>query len=396
MIAQAVVLVGGQGTRLGDRTRNRPKPLLEVGGRPFLGWVVDELRRHGVREILLLAGFRGEQVVEALGTAPDVRILVESVPLGTGGALRWAAADLDSRFFFLNGDSLFDINLWDLAALAPEAEATLALRRVENASRYGRVITDRDLIVDFAARSDAPGPGLINGGVGVLSKRIVDRIAPGGAVSIEQDIYPKMAADGVLFGRAYDGVFIDIGIPEDFERAQTFVPDRLKRGAVIFDRDGVLNIDIGYAHRQDQIVWVEGAIDAVKAVNDAGLLAFVATNQAGVAHGHYEEQHVLALHQWMAEEMSRRGAHIDAFVYSPYHPEAIVEAYRRTSDCRKPGPGMINDLLSRFRVDRSRTLMVGDRETDIAAAEAAGVEGVLFEGGNLETLVRARLGRLQR
>ncbi len=155
------------------------------------------------------------------------------------------------------------------------------------------------------------------------------------------------------------------------------------RGAVIFDRDGVLNVDIAYAYRPHQIVWVEGAMAAVKAVNDAGLFAFVATNQSGIARGLYGEADVVALHDWMNGELARVGARIDAFVYSPYHPEGVVEAYRRESDCRKPGPGMLLDLMTRFPVDPARTLMIGDRETDVGAARAAGIEGLLFMGGSV-------------
>jgi D-glycero-D-manno-heptose 1,7-bisphosphate phosphatase len=156
-----------------------------------------------------------------------------------------------------------------------------------------------------------------------------------------------------------------------------------RRGAVIFDRDGVLNADVAYAHRPDQIRWVEGAAAAVRAVNAAGLFAFVATNQSGIARGLYTEADVVALHDWMNGELAGFGAHIDAFVYSPYHPDGVVEAYRRASPCRKPGPGMILDLLARFPVDPKRVLMIGDQPTDVEAAHAAGVTGLLFNGGSV-------------
>jgi D-glycero-D-manno-heptose 1,7-bisphosphate phosphatase len=155
------------------------------------------------------------------------------------------------------------------------------------------------------------------------------------------------------------------------------------KGAVIFDRDGVLNKDVGYAHRPDQIEWVEGAIAAVKAVNDAGLFAFVATNQSGVARGFYSEADVQALHAWMNAEFAKHGARIDAFAYCPHHAEATVEGYGVECDFRKPGPGMILSLLRRFPVDPARAVMIGDNESDVAAAEAAGIVGVRFRGGSL-------------
>ena len=144
-----------------------------------------------------------------------------------------------------------------------------------------------------------------------------------------------------------------------------------RRGAVIFDRDGVLNHEVGFAHRPDQITWIPGALSAVKAVNDAGLFAFVATNQSGVARGLYTEADVMTLHAWMNGQLAEVGAHIDAFVYSPYHPDAPLDAYRRDSDCRKPGPGLIRRLLADWPVDPGRVCLIGDQETDMAAARAA-------------------------
>jgi D-glycero-D-manno-heptose 1,7-bisphosphate phosphatase len=166
------------------------------------------------------------------------------------------------------------------------------------------------------------------------------------------------------------------------------------KGAVIFDRDGVLNKDVGYAYRPDQIEWVEGAIAAVKAVNDAGLYAFVATNQSGVARGYYTEADVKALHAWMNAELAKHDAHIDAFAYCPHHADGTVEWYGRACDWRKPGPGMILSLLRRFPVDPARAMMIGDNESDMAAAKAAGIVGVRFTGGSLLGVVGSRLPAL--
>jgi D-glycero-D-manno-heptose 1,7-bisphosphate phosphatase len=167
----------------------------------------------------------------------------------------------------------------------------------------------------------------------------------------------------------------------------------MKKPAVFFDRDGVLNEDTGYLFQPEKVRWIEGAREAVRAVNDAGYFAFVVTNQSGVARGLYEEEHVLALHRWMADELAKVGARIDAFEYCPYHPEGEVDRYRRVSERRKPAPGMIIDLLDRFHVDRRRSILIGDKPTDLEAARAAGVAGHLFPGGNLEEFVRRVLPR---
>ena len=165
----------------------------------------------------------------------------------------------------------------------------------------------------------------------------------------------------------------------------------VRRPAVFFDRDGVLNHDFGYTFEADKLEWIDGAREAVKAVNDAGYFAFVITNQSGVARGYYEEHHVQALHRWMADEMASIGARIDAFEYCPFHPEGTVERYRLDSNRRKPAPGMILELLERFPVDTESSIVIGDKKSDLEAAQAAGLRSYLFSGGNLEDFVRLTL-----
>ena len=168
--------------------------------------------------------------------------------------------------------------------------------------------------------------------------------------------------------------------------------DRQIRPAVFLDRDGVVNRDVGYAHHPDQIVWVDGAMEAVKILNDAGYYVFVVTNQSGVARGYYSEDHVRDLHTWMGAQMALHGARIDAFAYCPDHPEGTVPAYTKASDRRKPGPGMILELLAAWPVEKDRSFMIGDRDIDVEAATAAGIAGYLFAEANLADFVRARLG----
>jgi D,D-heptose 1,7-bisphosphate phosphatase len=166
------------------------------------------------------------------------------------------------------------------------------------------------------------------------------------------------------------------------------VPSILKRPAAFLDRDGVLNEDTGYVHRSDQVRWVEGSREAVRWLNDAGYFVFICTNQAGIARGYYSEDHVNDLHDWMNVELRKVGAHIDDVEFCPYHPEGVVERYRKVSDLRKPGPGMLKKLLSQWPVDVAGSFMIGDRESDVEAAAAAGIPGHLFPGGNLLEFVR--------
>ncbi len=164
-------------------------------------------------------------------------------------------------------------------------------------------------------------------------------------------------------------------------------PVPIRRAAVFFDRDGVLNEDSGYVFRPDQLRWLPGARECVRMVNDSGRFAFVVTNQSGVARGYYDEEAVRAFHAEMQRQLLALGAHIDAFEFCPHHPEGTVARYARSCECRKPTAGMIEQLLRRWPVRREGSILIGDRLSDIKAAEAAGIEGRLYRGGDLRQML---------
>ena len=223
---QAIVLVGGEGTRLRPLTENVPKPALTLVDRPFLAHMIDWLAGHGVTEVVLACGFLPDVLREALAgeegrAGVSIRYVVEPEPLGTAGAIRFAADqlgdELEDRFLALNGDVLTDLDLSSLiAAHGAGARATIALHPVEDSAAFGLVRTgESGEVLEFLEKTGEPAPGEVNAGMYLLERSVLDLIPPGRAVSIERDVFPRLVGEG-LFARVLEGYWMDIGTPRRY------------------------------------------------------------------------------------------------------------------------------------------------------------------------------------
>jgi mannose-1-phosphate guanylyltransferase len=249
---QALVLAGGEGTRLRPLTLTTPKPVLPLAGRPFLSFMLDWLHGHGVEEAVLSLGFLSDAVHSVLGDIQSgmrLRYVHEDEPLGTAGPVRLAADEgmLDERFLVLNGDVLTDMDL--TAELAQHeqtgAAGTLALIEVDDVASYGVVPTnDAGEVLEFREKSPGPAPtNRINAGAYVLERSVVDLIPAGRAVSFEREVFPQLVGNG-LYGWDADAYWIDIGTPERYleatwdllaGRAKSTLPDRDETGSLVYD-----------------------------------------------------------------------------------------------------------------------------------------------------------------
>ena len=237
---QALILVGGEGTRLRPLTDSVPKAVMPLAGRPFLSYMIDWLGRHGVDEVVLACGFKADQVREVLGEGgtPRLRYVEEPEPRGTAGAIKFAADELPGRFLALNGDVLTDLDLTSLMSFHERrrSSATLGLYPVQDATGYGLVRRSEDgAVLEFLEKPEQPGAGEINAGTYVLEHAVLDLIPDGEMVSIERDVFPRMIGEG-LYGLPLDGYWMDIGTPDRYlqatwdileRRVQTALNDRL-------------------------------------------------------------------------------------------------------------------------------------------------------------------------
>jgi mannose-1-phosphate guanylyltransferase len=251
---QTIVLVGGEGTRLRPLTETVPKPALTLVDRPLLAYTIEWLATHGATEVVLACGFLPDVLREALAGEEDragveIRYLTEPEPLGTGGAIRFAADALGDalgdRFLALNGDVLSDLDLTALLRAHEDfgASATLGLHAVQDSATYGLVRTGAGGEVrEFTEKAGEHAPGEINAGAYVLERSVLDLIPPGENASIELDVFPGLVGNG-LHALRLDGYWMDIGTPERYLQASWDILEGAVKTRVVPSAPGILVAD---------------------------------------------------------------------------------------------------------------------------------------------------------
>lgn len=378
-----IILAGGLGTRLRHVVSDTQKTMAPVNGRPFLYYIAENLIKNGVKKIVFAVSYHAEQIKAYFGNeykGAQILYSEEKEPLGTGGAIKQALELCTSEnVFILNGDTFFDV---DFPALekrhsALKADITLSVREVGCRDRSGVVVFDEEGNITAFNEKKAIERGFINGGVYLVKRSITEKL-PDGKFSFETDVMEKLVFR--MAALPSDGYFIDIGVPSDFFRAQTEIP--LRSGvktfrAAFIDRDGVICKEKHHLYKKEDFEFIDGAPEALAALREKGYLVIVVTNQAGVAKGLYTEDDVNALHAHMTELLKDRAV-IDGIYYCPYHPEGIIEKYKKDSPERKPSPGMIEKAVKDFaqkgiNIDIKNSLMIGDTERDIETGIRAGI-----------------------
>ena len=373
ILNQAVILCGGQGKRLNHLTKKTPKPLLKINNTPFIEYLIKNLSRHGIKEIILLCGYLGEKFVSKYHNKyfSDVKIICikETKELGTGGAVINAFKKLDKAFYLLNGDTYFDVNLNLLSSQFNSKKYDMLMCCAElnkDVSRYSKINLNRQTIKSISTNNKSK---YINSGLYIFKRKIFYRKIQKNSLenSILPSIINRKKAQGFIVKKA-ENIFIDIGIPKDFKRSSSFFKKNLKKTAVFFDRDGTINKDLGYVHKKKDFIWNKTVFEAIKRLNKK-CYVFIITNQSGIGRGYYNERQVEKLHNWMNDELRKEGAHIDDFFYAPYFRFSKNIKYRKNKFLRKPNSGMILECKKKWEIIENKSFIIGDTDADIDLAK---------------------------
>ena len=374
---EAIVLAGGFGTRLAHVVPDVCKPMAPVAGRPFLRFIMDQLAAAGFDRAVVADGYRREQIEGFFGGSyrgMAIEYSPEETPLFTGGAVRKALGMCESDWVFvLNGDTWLDV---DFAAMEESAlgapasvAAVVAVKRMRDFERYGTVDVSPEGVLTAFHEKRPCEEGLINAGVYLVRRDALDAMPD--KFSLESDFFERVVGEGALRVVECDGGFIDIGVPGDYEIAQTMLAPLAKGWRLaMFDRDGTINVDTGHLHEPEKLELIPSTVETMAYyAADPEYKVVVVTNQAGIAKGLYTEADMRRLHHCMEAELEKRGARVDAWYFCPHHPD-----YTGPCDCRKPAPGMLLAAIRDFDAVPEDCVMFGDQPSDECAANAAGVE----------------------
>lgn len=389
-MVEAIILAGGLGTRLRDAVPDLPKCMAPVAGRPFLFYVINTLRLQGVTTFIFSLGYKHEVIEAYLAdqfSCLQYKCVIENEPLGTGGAIQLACQQATTQQVLVaNGDTLFHVDVATLAELHEkyDADCTLALKPMENFDRYGVVEMDADHTITSFREKQFYKKGLINGGIYILNKeRLASHHFPQ-KFSFEKDFLEKQVVTEKLKGLSQDGYFIDIGIPEDYSKAQKDLSKPAldleaidKSWSLFLDRDGVINVDKpgSYIFNADEFVFMDGLPEGFRKFSERFKYIFVATNQRGVGRGLMTEIDLQLIHQKMKKGVQAVGSHIDAVYYRT--------AVENNDPERKPNPGMAVRAKADFPdIDFSRSVMVGNNLSDMQFGRSAGMYTVFVKTTN--------------
>ena len=385
MFREAVILAGGFGTRLSHVVSNVPKPMAPVYGKPFLCYLLDRLAEAEVRRVVLATGYKHDVISSYFGAlyrGMEIIYSREDTPLFTGGAILKAAQALaDENFVVLNGDTLFDIDFQQLYSFHRTSGAvlTVALRAVDDSSRYGAVCCEANRITAFREKDESHGAGDINGGIYAVNRSWLTALGLPEKFSFEKELLQARAGKETFCGIRFNSYFIDIGVPEDYFRAQREFVSLFPADEFLFlDRDGVLNRQIkgDYVRSWNQWEWLPGVREQIAGWSKQYKRLFLVSNQQGVGKGLMDLSDLADIHRRMLADIEAAGGRLDG-IY------VCTDLENTGSPNRKPAIGMAMQAQRQFpEVDFHRSVMIGDSLSDMRFARNAQMRAVFWSNNN--------------
>lgn len=422
---KVVIMAGGKGTRIASVRSDVPKPMINICGKPILEHQIDNLKACGLTDIILVIGYLGDKIKEYFGDGSkfgvNIEYFVEDHPLGTAGAL-FKMPQLTEDFLLLCGDVIIDVDFNRFIAFHKEHKAWASLISHPNGHPYdssllvteidapktvGGLPEDTHRVIRWMAKEDERiyYKNRVNAGIELISpellketiKNFVSRHpeAPD-KIDLDRDVLKPNIPSGKIFAYDTPEYIKDMGTPDRFYETEKDIENgkvharnlKNKQKAIFLDRDGTINKMVGFITKPEQFELIEGAAEAIKAINKSGYLAIVVTNQPVIARGDCTFEELQTIHDKMETELGKVGAFVDAIYVCPHHTDKGFEGerpeYKCNCNCRKPKPGLLLQAAKDFNIDLSESYMIGDSLRDVEAGDNARVKKSIKVEGNIE------------
>ena len=383
-IRQAVILAGGEGTRLRPLTNMVPKPMVPVNNRPFLEYLIEMLKENGISDMVLLLGYLPEKITGHFGDGSNfgvnIRYSIGDVAFNTGTRLKNAEHMLDDVFLLMYCDNYWPLNLKRLLKFFEEHKTQASTTVYTNKDGKGEYGAENNIYVDaegYAVRYDKSRKGKdLNGvdiGFFIISNKVLE-LMPEGDFSFEEDILPLLAEKRQLSGFRTEHRYYYISTLESLKETEKYLQPKK---VVFLDRDGVINKkapENDYVKNWSEFEFLPGAVEALALLTRNGYDVYIITNQRGISRGLISVKDLEMIHRNMVAELKTNGAMVKGVYYCPHGLDDDC-------DCRKPKPGLLFQAASDNEFDLTRALLIGDSQSDLQAGDATGCKTVLVEPG---------------
>lgn len=375
-ILQAVIFAGGLGKRLRPFTESNPKPMYPFNNKPFLEYLIIQVRKWGIRNIVILLGYLPKKITDYFddGSKWDVHICYVATPVECDTQLRLKAAAeyLQDDFLMMYCDNLCPIDFLRLNREYVRNDALIQISAYANDDGYTKsnlFIADNGQVMIYDKKRVRDNLQGVDIGYALVSKRVLSLMSEDNE-NFEAVIYPKLVKSGRLFATITEHRYYSIGSFGRIELTKQYLSGRKY---IFLDRDGVMNVrpkKAEYICSPEEFIWLDGAREAVKKLNDAGYFVIIVSNQAGIARGVMTNDDFKSVQAKMNADLAAIGAHIDAVYYCPH-------GWDDGCICRKPKSGMLYQAQKDYSINLTECVLIGDDERDIAAAHNANLPGIL-------------------
>ncbi len=388
MIEEAIILAGGLGTRLRSKVAELPKSMAPINGVPFLQYQLNYLSQFQIKTVYLAVGYLSDVIINYFGDSYkgiQINYTHEKEPLGTGGAILQALNQTKTEeILILNGDTMFqvDLNEFYQSHISSKADFSMALKPLTNFERYGVVqLNDSNRVTGFEEKRYQK-EGIINGGVYLLNKSVLNSYNFPSKFSFEKEFLESKFEELRFNGFSSKGYFLDIGIPSDYEKAQQDFKqyddwEIDSTWTLFLDRDGVINTHIknGYVTSVNEFEFIEGALESITELNKIFGRIVVVTNQQCIGKGIISEDQLNEIHSYMLSEITKAGGKIDKVYFAP-------QLAAENSEMRKPNTGMAHKAKADFEeIDFKKSIIVGDSLTDMEFGKKIGMKTIFITPG---------------